>query len=95
MPDPLANLNTGANIDTGMSGLEDSKLKKYIKLILVLSSIFVILSSILIFSIFLNLKFSLKLPLTIEHLGIIAGVCAFICGIYTIIGLIKERKSGI
>ena len=95
MPDPFANLNSGADVNTGIGGIGDSKLKKYIKLILVLSSIFGILSSIFIFSILLKLEFSSKLPLTIEHLGIIAGVCAFICGIYTIIDLIKERKSGI
>ena len=89
MRDPLGDMgNIKPSADLG-----DSKVKKYAKLILALASLLGILSAVLIFATLFNVEFPLKEILTIEKLGIIAGVCAFICGIYTIIGLIKGRKE--
>lgn len=87
MPDSFGSMRSDVSIG-------DSKLKKYIKIILVLSSIVGILSTVLIFSIIFKLEFALKISfISIERLGVIAGISAFICGIYTLIDLIKGIKG--
>lgn len=79
----------------GDISIGESKSKKVLTGVLVLSSILGILSAIFIFSLVFEINLPFDIFLELEQLAIISGICAFICGIYTIIEIIKNKKESI
>lgn len=69
----------------------ESKPKKYFKIILLILSILGIISGIGI--IFLAVGAVLPINISLETLATVAAISAIICGLYTLIGLIKKRKE--
>lgn len=81
----------GKGFGSGLGGIGGLGGHHYLKWILILASIIGILSAILIFAQILNLNLGFKVPMSIETLGILAGICAFITGLDTIYNMIKHR----
>jgi hypothetical protein len=100
MADPLAGglggAGMGADLGGGLGGgLGDSKLKKYLKYILIGASIIGILSALGIFIQILSLDIGYEIQISVENLGILAGVCAFITGLNVLVSMVKNRGGGI
>jgi hypothetical protein len=100
MADPLASGlgggNMGADLGGGMGGgfgggLGDSKLKRYLKYTLIGAAIVGILAALGIFIQILSLDMGYKIQISVENLGILAGVCAFITGLNVLVSMIKNR----
>ena len=77
----------------GLEGLGESKTKTYLKWTLILASIIGILSALLIFAIILGLDLGFEVPIALETLGIIAGLCAFITGLDTLYNTFRKKDS--
>ncbi|UCD04531.1 MAG: hypothetical protein JSW73_02780 [Candidatus Woesearchaeota archaeon] len=75
----------------GDVSIGDSKPRKYFKIILFVLSILGILSGLAI--ILLATGANLPIEISMETLATIAAVSAVICGLYTLVGLIKKRRE--
>ncbi|MBT3940860.1 hypothetical protein HOD83_03420 [Candidatus Woesearchaeota archaeon] len=96
MADPFGDI--GGNIGKGLGSANlgsfgESKYKTYLKWTLIIASILGILSALAIFSIILGLGPGSSLPIGIETLGIIAGLCAFITGLDTLYNTFRKKSD--